>query len=259
MSEKSELIEKILSYFDFELARKALDEYRIIILDNGHTTIQTYKALTKRYNLTEYHCAHIISTELNLPFDLVYSNLRSEKEVKINKKGMPITYQKKLSPRYGAILKKELRKHLKHIRNSDIIKHDYSIEVLNVILGSDFNCFTTQNDLIQKLKECDVELLNTVLNNLIINSIPGDNIINSNLYSDQVDIFFDDFISSTDINMLYFIYQNLDVIAKNIDVIADIVQKNLKWLDDSLLLPVLSAFQKKTFYQKTIFLCFRHY
>ena len=234
---KSEIIGSIISNCNVEIISNLMNE--IITLKEKYDS-DTYLKYLDKYKISKYRIAKNIAIykETNHPKAKNNSQIDIEKiqMSKIGKIEKSSGYKHKPSYTQIHFLKKELYNvpEIKQIFTSTTAEEYYKINSIidfaNLQLGTTYDIFDLiGDDFIKTIKDmlskCPIEDLTDLLHSLETGNYG--NYINEPEYDP-----YDSFIDDTDINTLYFVYENIDIIEKNIVILSLFFDNVMQWHSD---------------------------
>ena len=258
---KDNLIQKILSFIDFESINKLVNIYIITFLDSerfddfANYLFKLFESITgKKY---KYRFAKKMYDELpkrikdQNTFEVVYTHVKNfgNKYHKRNRIGKDVFYEKKMNSFESTKLKEfffesvipssdkyEEVKRNKNIYNflpiKEIANTQQVLDYLNFELGTEFDFTSSQDDIKASLKKLDIEFLEKLEYDL-----------KKSVYNIYTYDYYSEFIDNTNIYTLFFIIENLKNIVANIDLIEHIM--SLIMYVDEQQLSILSTKLKK--------------
>ncbi len=244
-----ELVSRILKHCSFEELTLFFEYYSIHNIGNDntpHCTGNTFRYLVKKFGINQYE----LSKEQDVSkLQNTYSRIRSigNKYKKKSKDGTSVYYTKNPTLDDALLLKENILSSKKNrikissrlSEFSTLGKIDLIIKYLNLYTKSDFDFLLwNYDDVKEHLMKQESELLKNLFK--VLDNETYLSYFDEPEPADEFDIFLDD----TNINTLFFIYYNSQIILNSFETIAYLANL-LKFLDDKGLNSVLIHLKEK--------------
>lgn len=241
---KDEIIDSIVKQCNFEIINNIFDI--IFLFQDDNVSTNTFMKYKKKYNITSYELAkYFCKFNENRDFENEYNQIKhiGKSYTKQNKNGKKKSYKRKFTypqrnPETRELENNSLthldilRKRIKEKEDSfnspftltkpkELNKIISIIDFINIHVGTNYDmlCLTDKDgknsakNMKNMLSKCSSEDLTDLLY-----SLETGNYVN---YIDEPEYDpYDCFIDDTDINTLYFVYENIDIIEKNIVILS---------------------------------------